>query len=163
MKEESKDLKSIFTVRRRTHTRLKRWLLKLGKNVEDSKGNPYYKVYSGDTQPIDIRFKMKRIEYRPDVVWSQRGRLRIIEIALTENWRAIVGEFTLASFIPNCRGFFIITVGDPEFTGDLFHIVGEKLGWKKWISYTFEEEDLSDLNKMKTAIRQWLEEKKWIF
>jgi hypothetical protein len=161
--KKSRDLKSTFTVRRRVHTRLKRWLLKLGKDVEDSHGNPYYKVYSGDTQPIDIRFRMKRIEYRPDVVWSRRGRLRIIEIALTEDWRAIVGEFTLASFIPNCIGFFIITVGDPEFTDNLFDIVGEKLGWRKWISYTFEEEDLSDLSKMKKDIEQWLEENRWIF
>ena len=134
------------------HEDLKQWLLELGK----SNG---YETYSGDSEPIDIRIKRKRVEYIPDVIWNWKGGLYIIELAFSEDWRAIVGEFLLVSMIKNCKEFFMVTVGDPEFTGDLFKIVEKKLGFHRWISYTFEE---IDLETMRRELRSYLKEKEWI-
>lgn len=111
------------------HEKLKHWLIELG----DENG---YEAYSGDSEPIDVRVERKHVEYRPDVVWNYKGRLYIIELAFSEDWRAIVGEFLLVSLIKNCREFFMVTIGDPDFTGDLFKIVDRKLKFHRWISYT---------------------------
>lgn len=106
--------------------------------------------------------KRKHVEYRPDVVWNYKGRSYIIELAFSEDWRAIVGEFLLVSLIKNCREFFMVTIGDPDFTGDLFKIVERKLKFHRWISYTFEEADLNSIRNMKKEIESYLEEKGWI-
>lgn len=137
------------------HEKLKHWLIELG----DENG---YEAYSGDSEPVDVRVKRKHIEYRPDVVWNYKGRLYIIELAFSEDWRAIVGEFLLVSLIKNCREFFMVTIGDPDFTGDIFKIVERKLNFHRWISYTFEEVDLNSIRDMKKEIESHLEEKRWI-
>lgn len=121
-----------------------------------------YETYSGDSQPVDVRVKRKHIEYAPDVVWDWKGRLYITELAFSEDWRAIAGEFLLASLIKNCKGFFMVTVGDPDFTGDLFKIIEKKLDFHQWISYTFEESDLSNFRKVKREIQSYLKEREWI-
>jgi hypothetical protein len=137
------------------HTELKQWLLELGEKSG-------YEAYSGDSEPIDIRIKKKHIEYFPDVIWNWKGGLYITEIAFSEDWRAIVGEFFLASMIKNIKGFFMITVGDSGFTYDLFHIIDKKMGFGKWISYTFDNSDLRNLEKMKANIKSWLKQNQWI-
>lgn len=137
------------------HQRLKTWLIELGQKAG-------YESYSGDSESIDIRVKRKHIEYQPDVVWNWKGDLYIVELAFSEDWRAIVGEFLLVSMIKNCKDFLMVTVGDPEFTGDLFKIVGKKLDFRRWFSYTFEESDLENVDKMKREIRSYLKERRWI-
>lgn len=145
-----------MTKQQKIHDELKQWLLELGQK------SSYDKSYSGDSQPIDIRIKKKHIEYNPDVVWDYRGSLYITEIAFSEDWRAIVGEFLLVSMISNCKGFFIITVGDSEFTSDLFKLIERKIDQPYWISYTFEPSDLKDANYVKKEIRRWLKQNNWI-
>jgi hypothetical protein len=46
----------------------------------------------------------------------------------------------------------MITVGDPDFTGALFNIIGKKVNFNKWSSYTFQDSDLKDVEKMKREI-----------
>jgi hypothetical protein len=137
------------------HEKLKQWLLELGRK----KG---YETYSGDSEPVDIRIKKKHIEYKPDVIWHWKGGLYIAEIAFSEDWRAIAGEFLLISMVKSCKGFLIITVGDPAFSRDLFQLIDRKLELPEWISYTFEESDLNDIKKMKKNLRSWLRENEWI-
>ena len=137
------------------HQRLKTWLIGLGQKAG-------YESYSGDSEPIDIRVKRKHIGYQPDVIWNWKGDLYIVELAFSEDWRAIVGEFLLVSMIKNCKDFLMVTVGDPEFTGDLFKIVGKKLDFRRWCSYTFEESDLEHVDEMKREIRSYLKERQWI-
>ncbi len=68
------------------HTTLKKYLVNLGKNVKDSKGEPYYDVCcSGDSEPLDIRVKKKHLEYFPDVIWKRKGKYYLIELAFTED------------------------------------------------------------------------------
>jgi hypothetical protein len=141
------------------HDSLKQWLVELGKQIKDARGNPRYEAYSGDSQPVDIRYGKKHVEYNPDVVWRHRGRLYIIELAFSENWRSIVGEIALASMIKDCR-LFLITQGFPtEFMGNLVPLFGKKLG-VNWMYYNYEEE--SDLESMKKDFRRWLKDSHWI-
>jgi hypothetical protein len=141
------------------HDSLKQWLVELGKQIKDAKGKPRYEAYSGDSQPIDIRYGKKHVEYNPDVVWSRRGRLYIIELAFSENWRSIVGEIALASMIKDCE-LFLITQGFPStFIENLIPMFGKKLG-VHWMYYNYEE--VSNLDSMKKDIRKWLKEKHWI-
>lgn len=53
-----------------------------------------YTCYSGDRKPFYLSSKCN---YRPDVVWvSKRGIRYVVEIPMTEDARAVVGEFFLA-------------------------------------------------------------------
>lgn len=144
--------------RRKTtvHNELKQWLLDLGLK------SGYKESYSGDSEPIDIRVGEKHVEYHPDVVWNWKGGLYIIELAFSDNWRAIAGELLLASIVKNCKWFYTITVGDPDFTGALFKIIGTKVDFNRWSSYTFEDSDLKDVEKMKREIKGHLKELGWI-
>ena len=92
------------------HDSLKQWLVELGERAEDAKGNAKYEAYSGDSEPIDIRYGKKHIEYNPDVVWNNKGKLYIMEVAFSENWRSIVGEIALASMIKHSK-LLLITQG----------------------------------------------------
>jgi len=141
------------------HDSLQQWLVELGEQAKDAKGNQRYEAYSGDSQPVDIRFGKKHIEYNPDVVWNRKGKLYIIELAFSENWRSIVGEIALASMIKHCK-MFLITLGfENEFIDNLIPLFGKKLG-VDWIYYNFEEPN--DLDSMKKDIRKWLKELHWI-
>lgn len=141
------------------HNSLKQWLVELGKQAKDARGNPKYEAYSGDSKPIDVRYGKKHVEYNPDVVFNRRGRLYIIELAFSENWRSIVGEIALASMIKDCK-FFLITQGFPkEFIDNLIPMFGKKLG-VHWMYYNYEE--TSDLGSMKKDTRRWLKESHWI-
>jgi len=143
----------------RLHDSLKKWLVELGKSVKDSKGNPKYSAYSGDSQPVDIRFGMKHIEYQPDVVWNRKGRLHIFELAFSENWRSIVGEIALASMIKNCTLFLITSGFEDDFIDNLVRLFGKKLR-VHWIYYNYEK--LADLKSIKEDFRRWLKKRRWI-
>lgn len=142
------------------HDSLKQWLVELGGQVKDARRNPRYEAYSGDSQPIDIRYGKKHVEYNPDVVWNHKGQLHIIELAFSENWRSIVGEIALASMIKHCK-MFIITQGfTQEFIDNLVPMFGKKFD-VNWTYYNYEE--LGDLKSMEKDIREWLKkELHWI-
>lgn len=145
------------------HEVLKAYLLDLGKEVKDARGNPYYEVYSGDSEPIDIRFRRRHIEYLPDVVWERRGKPFLIEIALTEDWRSIVGELTLAHLTKNCSGILIISANwDSNYLGNLVSLIGDKLGII-WYWINLERKELDDIEKAKKIIRSFLKKWKWIW
>jgi hypothetical protein len=139
---------------------LKQWLVELGKQSKDANGNPRYEAsYSGDSEPIDIRYGKKHVEYIPDVVWNRKGRLHIIELAFSENWRSIVGEIASASMIKGCK-LALITQGFLDtFVENLVPMFGEKL--EVWWMYNNYEE-VSDLDSMKRDIRKWLKDSNWI-
>jgi hypothetical protein len=144
--------------RRKTtvHSELKQWLLELGLR------SGYDESYSGDSEAIDVRVGEKHIEYHPDVIWNWKGSLYFIELAFSEDWRAIAGEMLLASIVKNCKEFYMITIGEPDFTNSLLKIIGNKIDFKKWVSYTFETSDLNDVEKMKRGIRNHLKQMNWI-
>jgi len=59
--------------------------------------------FGGDTKPF---WFSSGVNYRPDAVWETRGgKLWIIEVADTEDQRAVVGEFFLACMIKNAVHF----------------------------------------------------------
>jgi len=70
--------------------------------------------YSGDSKPS--YFSSKAV-YRPDAVWVTRNGVRaIVEIPMTEDERAVVGEFFLACGIPNARSFVaMVNEGEDGF------------------------------------------------
>lgn len=142
----------------KVHGALKEYLLELGTNVKNSKGKPYYRVYSGDSEPIDIRLGKKHYEYLPDVVWERKGRPYIIEIALSEDWRSIVGEITLASLAKGCAGILVITtcVWKEKELDDLMSIVGGKLGvvWWRWI--ILDKKQSTNVEEAKTTVKGFL-------
>ena len=82
---------------KRLHTKLKKFLIEVGTKEG-------YTSYSGDSECLDVRFKRKHIEYKPDVIWKRKTACHAFEIAFTEDWRAIVGEFTLA-WLAGCSSF----------------------------------------------------------
>jgi hypothetical protein len=141
------------------HNSLKQWLVELGKQAKDSKGNVKYEAYSGDSQALDIRYGKKHVEYNPDVVWNRKGRLHIIELAFSENWRSIVGEIALASMVKNSK-LLLVTTGFPnEFIDNLVPMFGKKLG-VHWTYYNFEEPN--NLREMKKDILKWLKDLHWL-
>lgn len=89
------------------HDAIKDFLLDLGKEAE------YDKVYSGDERPLDVRVRKKRTEFQPDVVWEDRGKRVILEVAFQDDPKQIVGEVALAAWAGNCDKIFIITWGYP--------------------------------------------------
>ena len=50
--------------RRSFHETLKNFLIELGKEGG-------YRAYSGDSEPLDVRIKQSRVEYKPDVIWKK--------------------------------------------------------------------------------------------
>lgn len=145
-----------------SHYTLKNFLLELGESIEDSKGRKYYdRVYSGDSEPLDIRHGRKHIEYQPDVVWKRRGRYFLIEIALTEDWRMIVGEIASTRLIGNSRLMIVSSGWDNEYLDSLISIVAGKL--KVRCSYiNFDEEEMKDVEHVKKDLSSFLEECGWI-
>jgi hypothetical protein len=54
-----------------------------------------------------------RVEYAPDVIWERNvrgGPLWLFEVAFQEDWRAVVGEVTLAALHGRCKGIGILTL-----------------------------------------------------
>ena len=61
------------------------------------------RCFGGDSKPF---YFSSKVEYRPDAVWeTRRGKFWIIEVADTEDQRAVVGEFFLACMIKNAVHF----------------------------------------------------------
>lgn len=143
----------------KVHSALKEYLLELGTNVKDSKRKPYYRVYSGDSEPIDIRFGKKHYEYLPDVVWERKGRPLIIEIALSEDWRSVVGEITLASLTKGCVGILVITtyVWKEEDLKNLMSIIGGKLD-VMWYYVILNKKQSANVEEAKTTVRRFLKD-----
>jgi hypothetical protein len=66
--------------------------------VEIGEESGKYDAFLGDSRPIDLRFKKTHVEYRPDVYWSNKRTKKrtVFEVPFQEDWRAIVGEMTMA-------------------------------------------------------------------
>jgi hypothetical protein len=77
MKNQEVGVQSISkddTLSESAHTIFKKYLLDLGKGVNDSKGKLYYYIYSGDSELLDISFKKRCVDYLPDIVWKRNIR-----------------------------------------------------------------------------------------
>ncbi len=138
---------------KRFHERLKNFLIKLG----EKEG---YESYSGDSECLDIRMKRKRIEYKPDVIWKSKTSCYVFEIAFTEDWRAIVGEFTLA-WLAGCSRFIVFRLteklieanpdfpkSEARFLSNLLSFLGKKfkMKWHLWV-FAKELEKVKELGK----------------
>jgi hypothetical protein len=81
------------------HSKLKSFFIEVGTKEG-------YISFSGDSECLDVRFKKQHIEYKPDVIWKSNTSCHVFEFAFTEDWRAIVGEFTLA-WLAGCSSFTV--------------------------------------------------------
>ena len=107
---------------KKLHEEIKSFLIELGQN----KG---YKAYSGDSQPLDVRIKQRHLEYKPDVIWkTKRGKHYIFEIAFTEDWRAVAGEYAL-SHISDASNYFVFRFVEDEDELDFeYDLINNLLG-----------------------------------
>ena len=145
------------------HDSLKYWIIEQATQKKDSKGKSYYdRVYSGDTEPVDIRIRMKHFDYRPDVVLVRRDRKSIIEIALSEEWRAVVGELALLKAYRAASAIFIVYGWKDDTLEDIFSVMGEVLNFENWYYINLDEEDIGSLEKVKKVIGDALVEWDWI-
>lgn len=143
------------------HEELKNFLIELG----EKEG---YKSFSGDSECLDVRIKKKRIEYKPDVIWQTGKSCYVFEFAFTEDWRAVIGEFALASF-KNCSRFFVFRLvrteeeqdSEYDLLNNLFGILGKKFENTKWYFWIFTKESERNFEKTKKEIKKEL--KKWNF
>jgi hypothetical protein len=143
------------------HEELKSFLIDLGKKEG-------FKSYSGDSECLDVRIKRKRIEYKPDVIWSTGKSSYVFELAFTEDWRAIIGEFALA-WLKGCSRFFVFRLVDNEEQQDseydllnnLFGILWKKFTKTRWYFWVLTKKDKRNIEKTKKEIRKDL--KKWKF
>jgi hypothetical protein len=134
-------------------------LVEYGKNAVDSKGKKYFdRSYSGDSEPIDVRRKQRVIEWPIDIVWIRKGSPFLIEIALSENWRSLVGEFALAKVV-NPLGFCYITDFEYDFMNDLTAILEEVLDFKRWYFYIVDKNEKP--KKVAMEFCNWLKEDKF--
>jgi hypothetical protein len=158
---------------KRLHEKLKSFLIEVGQKEG-------YKSFSGDSECLDIRLKKKRIEYKPDVIWKSKTSCHVFEIAFTEDWRAIVGEFTLA-WLAMCSTFIVFALTPCELTKtgerngipsymavflekqpyvyNLFGFLGSKFGMK-WhyipvISKTARKADVTDIRTYLFDLKEW--------
>lgn len=146
------------------HDPLKNWLVERAKTKTDASGKPYYSAaYSGDSQPLDIRKGRKHFTYQPDVVLDRKGRVRIIEIAQSENWRAWVGELALAKAVPGFWGVCLILFEEEEdFVGSVFHVMEKVLNLDWWAYLILTDKEVEDLKVAKKTVEKNLSEWGWL-
>ncbi len=116
------------------HEELKQWLISLG-NAQVWKGKQYYRCYSGDEEPLDIRVRRRQIAYNPDVIWVHRSDLLLFELAFQEDWRAIAGEVSLAGLYGKVARMYIVTNYEDQKVTNLVSMLGNKYrkeGRMKW-------------------------------
>lgn len=143
------------------HDELKKLLVESGANATSSNGKPYFsRSYSGDSEPIDVRRGRKSVEYAPDVIWERVGKKFIIEIALNENWRSIVGEFALASVV-NCWGILFVTDFSQDFFDSLIQVLEKGLRFRRWYYYLLEEKHFKDVDYTAKDIVKFLRKGKF--
>jgi len=143
---------------RRFHENLKNFLIELG----EKEG---FKAFSGDSECLDVRLKRSRVEYKPDVIWRYGASCYVFEIAFTEDWRAVIGEFALA-WLKDCSKFLVFRLVDNEDEKDseydllnnLFSILGKKFENVTWYFWIFTKAETRSFEKAKRAIRKQLKE-----
>jgi len=141
------------------HNDLRDLLVEYGEKALDKKKRPYFsRSYSGDSEPLDVRRGQKSIEWNPDVIWIRTGKKFIIEIALSENWRSVVGEFALAKAI-NAWGICFITDFEYDYFSDLMKILEKSLEYKKWHFMLIEYQ--KNPEKIAKEVLDWLKERKF--
>lgn len=133
-----------------------------------------YASFSGDSECLDIRLKRKHIEYKPDVIWKSRNSCHVFEIAFTEDWRAIVGEYTLA-WLAGCSTFIVFRLEEfyenesagvadmrqkeSKYFKRVFRLLKGKFGMK-WLFYSISfskirKPTLPDYLFMVDTIKEW--------
>lgn len=138
------------------HGILKEYIMELGQKVKNSKGQPYYRVYSGDSEPIFIAYGKKYLKYPPDVVYERKGRYSIIEIAFSEDWRSVVGEITLASFVKGLDCLLILTKEWEDEDIRNISLVADKLGVKWCRIKNLDKKETENIETAKSIVRDIL-------
>lgn len=155
---------------KRLHEKLKKMLIDIGSKAG-------YKSFSGDSECLDIRLKRKHIEYKPDVIWKSKTSCHVFEIAFTEDWRAIVGEYILA-WLAGCSTFILFRLEEIDESESESGVIVRTLWLKeskflesvlgflkskfsmKWILYTISfskirKPDLPNYWHMLYTIKEW--------
>jgi len=141
------------------HNDLRDILIEFGEKALDKNNKTYFsRSYSGDSEPLDLRRGRKSTEWNPDIIWIRKGKTFITEIALSENWRSIVGEFTLAKIL-DAWGILFISDFDYEYLTDLLSILGKSLNYNKW--YFYHVEDPRNPEKLAKKVVDWLIKEKF--
>lgn len=97
-----------------------------------------YTCYSGDRKPFYLSSKCV---YRPDVVWiSKRGVRYVVEIPMTEDVRAVVGEFFLAYRME--ASHFDVMLNEGAKAVKLKYYLRE--AWKTLLQLTKSEDNISN-------------------
>ncbi|MCK4568560.1 MAG: hypothetical protein KAU48_14730 [Candidatus Thorarchaeota archaeon] len=148
----------------RIHDDLKNWLVKRIARTVDGRGKPYYtRVYSGDQEPVDGRAGKFHFDFRPDVVLDRHGKKWFIEIALSEDWRAIVGELFLVNMVSGFKSIlFIISRWEYEFMTNVLHAMRNKYDLGGWAFLILDEKEVNNLTKAKKSVENYLTELDWI-
>ena len=148
----------------RIHDDLKNWLVERIAKTVDGRGNPYYtRVYSGDQEPVDVRSGKSHFYFQPDVVLERHGKKWFIEIALSEDWRSIIGEFVIANLVSGFRNILFVTTGwDGEFMSNALKVLRSKYELGKWTYIILDEKETKSLPKAKKAVENCLEKYDWI-
>ena len=148
---------------KRVHEKIKNLLIELGKEAG-------CEAYTGDSEPLDIRVKQKHFTFNPDVVWIKNGSYYVFEIAFTEDWRAVVGEYTLSWLKKNCTKFFVFRLvkddesreKEYELLNNVMGILGKRFKKTVWSFWIFTEEELENFSKLKKSLVDTLLEFKFI-
>nr|KXH70600.1 MAG: hypothetical protein AM325_15700 [Candidatus Thorarchaeota archaeon SMTZ1-45] len=145
------------------HDALKNWIMEKAELKKDARKNKYYdRVFSGDMEPVDIRVRMKHFDYRPDIVLVRKDRKYLVEIALSEDWRALVGELSLAKACRAANVLFIVSGWDKDALDDILTVMGEVLDYEKWYYIILDDNDVNNLEKAKKVVSKWLTDWEWI-
>jgi len=93
-----------------------------------------YTCYSGDSKP---HYFSPKAFYHPDAVWvSRNGISSVVEIPMSEDERAVVGEFCLACGIPNAHYFYAMVNEGEEGNLKAFLLHA----WKQLMEFTEGEQ-----------------------
>ena len=126
-------------------------------------GRPHYKSYSGDQQPFDIRIRKNRIDFQPDVIWERGGETCVFELAFEEDWRAIVGEITLAGLSGKIDKIFIITDYEDLKISRVVKMLDNEYKKLKWLKHGADHIVVAgNITDAKRAIKKVLVKKEWI-
>lgn len=101
---------------------------------------------------------MRHFDYRPDIVLLRRGKKTIIEIALREDWRSIVGELVLAKAAGASEAAFIVYDWDEDFFANLIPLMAQVIQMKDWHYLILDDDDLSNPEIAKGEVGEALEE-----
>ncbi|MGD0650206.1 MAG: hypothetical protein ABSA97_03540 [Verrucomicrobiia bacterium] len=144
------------------HESIKHWLMELGVS-QMNRGRNYYRCYTGDSEPLDVRVRRRHVSYRPDVVWEAGSQSVVFELAFTDGWRAIAGEIILAALSRKVAKVFIITDYEDTEVSDMVSIFDDWVRDKDLLKWGAEHIAVAGMEDAKRKIRRRLRQGDYIW